>query len=335
MSSSRVGQESTLLSSTSKTKQDKNKKPKKVDKSEKCENAIESDISVDENISYDPKLDEVSNFENLKKHFEKLLDKKVFLVKTELKGEINALHQVIKNKDEALGKLHQELGELQKSYSFLSDETSQLKGNINLNEVAIEGISKKHNEIVDKASDLEDRSRRNNIVFYGFPEQNSRINERENCEGKVVNFLKSKGFFEHEYTIEIDRAHRLGKWRNDIENKPRPIIVRFTFYKDKEQIMSQGRLFKDSDVNASEDFSKMTLEIHRQLYRHAKEAKENFNRNEGQNKAIKYFNITYRRVRLTYTSKKNDMEAPTFTRTFSLQHILSNKNWFVPPNRQT
>ena len=59
------------------------------------------------------------------------------------------------------------------------------------------------------------------------------------------------------------------------------------------------------------------------------------NNNENQNMGITHYKVTYRRVVLTYTTNKNSPTASKFTRSFSLEHIKGNKNWHVPPSRNT
>ena len=142
-------------------------------------------------------------------------------------------------------------------------------------------------------------------------------------------------FFGEDYDVHIDRAHRLGKKQDESKTKPRPIIVRFTYYKDKEEIIRNGRKFRDSNVNVSEDFSKNTLEIHRKLLRHAKAAQETLACQSGQEKTIKRIKITYRRVVLTYTTNRNNASAPVFVKSFDLKHIESNSKWYMPSQRST
>ena len=321
----------------------KHDKPKKKPGSSTSKKVVEktdslsSTISYDSDISYDPDFDSASNFQMLKNHFEKILDQKVLLVKTECEAKIDALHEVIKNNYEAMGKLNREIGELRHSYSFLTDETTMLSGRIKSNECMLESATKNHNILEEKTSDLEDRSRRNNLVFYNFPEHNPQNSEPENCEAKLASFLKAKGFFDEDYGLEFDRVHRIGKKNNDTESRPRPIIARFCFYKDKQSVLQNGKLFKNCEITAREDFSKKTVSIHKQLHKHAIDAKEAFNNSDDntQGKAIKHFKILYRRVLVTYTTNRNVPTAPTFSKSFNLQHISNNKYWYVPATRTT
>ncbi|KAJ1198721.1 hypothetical protein NDU88_002560 [Pleurodeles waltl] len=72
-----------------------------------------------------------------------------------------------------------------------------------------------------KLMDLEDRSRRDNVRFIGFP---------ENMEGKDLHrFLRDTlprlTGIPFEPPLEFQRAHRLGPWRTSTDDRPRPIIA--------------------------------------------------------------------------------------------------------------
>ena len=90
--------------------------------------------------------------------------------------------------------------------------------------------------------------------------------------------------------------------------------------------------FKNCDINVSEDFSKETLNVHKQLLSYGKQAKESLFTDD--KKGIKYYKIAYRRLILTYTTDKKKTDALTFTRSFSLDFIKKNQKWYVPPVRQ-
>ena len=319
---------------------DKMTKKGKGDKSKDdtiSNSSISSDISFDSIINYDSEFDTRANFDLLQKHF----DQKLIQIKADIQGQVNvlqgevkALHEVIKNKDDKIGELYKEIGTLKHSCDFLTEETTVLKGMINRNEVSVNSAIKKHSDLENKTSDLEDRSRRNNIVFYNIPEPADNIKEPEDCDEKITHILKERGFFEKDYNLEIDRAHRLGRKRQDGDSKPRPIIARFCFYKDKDHVIKNGKYLRGTKVGASEDFSKMTLEIHNQLRNHAKEAQQTMENDTAQKTGIVHYKTTYRRIILTYQNKQNTTSA-TFSKSFSLNYITSNKNWFIPSIRTT
>ena len=106
--------------------------------------------------------------------------------------------------------------------------------------------------------DQEARSRRNNLIFHGIPET-----EEENCEDKLIQFVKEKLKVEISPTA-VQRAHRLGKprSRNNIGNlafTPRPMIVLFSDFKQKEMIRKQ-RFELQRPFGISED---LPIEIRR------------------------------------------------------------------------
>ena len=143
----------------------------------------------------------LNTIQDIKLHFEKqlALAKSGFLeqtkvLKAEFKGQVEALHHVIKEKENTILKLQVDVQDLKKSYSFLTEETNELKGKIKINECSIEGTKKTNDVLTNKTSDLEDRSRRNNIVFYNIPEPTEDARS-EDCKTKILDFLKSRDFF--------------------------------------------------------------------------------------------------------------------------------------------
>ena len=117
----------------------------------------------------------------------------------------------------------------------------------------------------DKARDLQDRSRRDNLVFYGVPEQ-----DNEECDKLVcAELMRCKFELTGDTAFDLfERAHRLGskaKWNKDTNpnKRPRPIIVKMSFHRDKQAIIRQAWRLKNSHTNVSEDYSKETLDVHR------------------------------------------------------------------------
>ena len=166
-------------------------------------------------------------------------------------------------------------------------------------------------------------------MFYGFEEVPSNTNE--NCERLVLQLLDSLKIMDGE-TIWIERAHRLGK--RDLHNdRPRPIIVCFSYFKQKQEIIKNGNRFKNCNINVSEDYSRETLEEHKKLRSLGKHAKEHFRDNT---KEIKHYKVTYKRLVLTYSTDKQNPSASTFIKTFTLRDTSTDPdNWFVPTPTRT
>ena len=216
---------------------------------------------------------------------------------------------------------------------MLSEETSALEGKIKSNEIRIESNIKSSTEIINKTTDQEDRSRRNNLIFYNIPEHVTEHENKEDCEKVVVDLLKERKFFKPESHIYIDRAYRLGRFKTDQSSRPRPIIVRFCFFKDKQYIIANGRNLKDCKVNISEDYSKITLDEHKMLRKHGQNAKETLASQENE-KAITFYKVAYKRLIVTYTTNRHKADAPKFTKSFTLNHINDNSLWYLPPKNR-
>ena len=115
-----------------------------------------------------------------------------------------------------------------------------------------------------KSIDLEARSRRNNLVFWGITE-----NVKRGCEDLILDFLT------HEMRIDtggmvIDRAHRLGVVNNThIRNKldpKRPIIVRFRDYRDVDHVLDNAYRLKGSRFRVDRDYPKEIVDARTRLY---------------------------------------------------------------------
>ena len=109
-------------------------------------------------------------------------------------------------------------------------------------------------EMKSKTTDLEDCSRRSNLLFYNVTEVANGVNEY--CEQNIVNILDSLHIFPpDDNEVWIDRAHRHGRKSPENGTRPRPIIVKFTYLKQKKLIIASGNKFRHSHVNVIEDFS--------------------------------------------------------------------------------
>lgn len=116
-----------------------------------------------------------------------------------------------------------------------------------------------------KLCELEDRSRRNNIVISGLVEQGSE--SWEDSEKQVIELCKSKLDI---VDVSIERAHRLGK---KMPNKTRPIICKLLNFKDKELIKQYGYKLKGTNIFINDDFSQRTRTARYHLRNFLKERK--------------------------------------------------------------
>ena len=109
--------------------------------------------------------------------------------------------------------------------------------------------------MTNKLIELEDLSRRNNILIDGIEEEQYETWDR--CEEKVQKAIKDKSGIENE--VEIDRCHRMkksGKHRsnNERNSRPRIIICRLLSFKDKQRIIQSSKKLKNTGIFIYEDF---------------------------------------------------------------------------------
>ena len=133
-------------------------------------------------------------------------------------------------------------------------------------------IEQKHQQLEEKISELEDRSRRNNLRFSGFTEKAEGAETWEESENLIREFIERNLEMESK-DITIERAHRIG---SKINGKKRAIIVKFLNYKDKDAVLNQYRqkqLWKDN-IYVNEDYSERTADLRKQLFEQAKEIRQ-------------------------------------------------------------
>ena len=73
------------------------------------------------------------------------------------------------------------------------------------------------------------------------------------------NFMDKELRVEDVEDISIERAHRVHKPRSD--GKPRPIIAKFGFFKDKSYVLSKAPNLAGTNFGVSSDFPKTIVDI--------------------------------------------------------------------------
>ena len=73
--------------------------------------------------------------------------------------------------------------------------------------------------------------------------------------------------------ISFERVHRIGKF-NSNNSKPRPLIAKFTFHKDKEFVLAQAKNLRGTTSAVARDFPKEIVEKRKILVPILKDAKK-------------------------------------------------------------
>ncbi|XP_070384887.1 uncharacterized protein [Dermacentor albipictus] len=123
---------------------------------------------------------------------------------------------------------------------------------VDLPRVVDEAVRDQTAAITSRLDELEDRSCRDNLIFYGIP--GVPAENWSESETKIRNCLTSL----LQITLideAISCAHRLGSYA---VNKHRPIIVKFSSSKLKQKVFTERKKFKGSGISVSEDFCRAT-----------------------------------------------------------------------------
>ncbi|KAJ1149251.1 hypothetical protein NDU88_002066 [Pleurodeles waltl] len=110
-----------------------------------------------------------------------------------------------------------------------------------------------------KVIDLEDRSRRDNVRFLGFPEEI----EGADAQSFLKNILPQLTGLAFDPPLEFQRAHRLGHKPREGANHPRPIITCFLRHTQACQLLQKAQVqgpfrMNDLQLRMTADFSKET-----------------------------------------------------------------------------
>ena len=191
--------------------------------------------------------------------------------------KIDALFRKLEDVTSRILKIEKKQDELEKSLEFLhgnsidqiEDVKKSLRNDLNEKIGNTENMILAHNErlkeIKEKLRKSEDRNRRNNLRIDGIEE-----NEKEQweiTEQKVHKLLYEKLKLNN---VVIERAHRMGKLDKE---KPRTVIFKLLNYKDKERILKQSKLLKNTGIYINEDFSDETMLIRKELRTEMKKAR--------------------------------------------------------------
>ncbi|KAJ1088402.1 hypothetical protein NDU88_001559 [Pleurodeles waltl] len=110
-----------------------------------------------------------------------------------------------------------------------------------------------------KLTDLEDRSRRDNVRFFGIPEQK----EGSDIKASLSSLLTDHFGIEFSPPPEFQRVYRIGPPHKASANKPRPIIACFLHHEQASQVISTVKMQRQVSLDGHEirvaaDFSRIT-----------------------------------------------------------------------------
>ncbi|XP_070543694.1 uncharacterized protein [Ptychodera flava] len=162
-----------------------------------------------------------------------------------------------------LEKLKFEIDKMKVNSSVIADSEMQGDDSAGLLKSAVDDMRKSINEIKKEKDDLENRSRRNNLVFFGITQD--RTNENwEDSEDKITQVIRNQlGIADN---VEFERVHRMTTAPPVRDCKP--IVARFRSFKDREKVLRNAFKLKNTNISVSEDFSRRVRRIRSKLWGH-------------------------------------------------------------------
>ena len=170
---------------------------------------------------------------------------------------------------EDINNIRKTADDLKASLNFSQKDKDDIKYKLHITEEKMwdaENAIYENESVIDKLFDqneqLENHSRHNNVKVIGIPEKDP--NESwEESENLVKNAIKEHLNIEED--VMIERAHHVGRShpldRHDGSKvKPRPIVARFQFWKQKDHVIRAARKSKPKNIKFYEDFAKATLD---------------------------------------------------------------------------
>ena len=175
-----------------------------------------------------------------------------------------------------------ELCELKASLEYTQREVADLKSvtertthSSTASSRDIEKVTQTIEEIKQNVDYLENQSRRNNLRIDGIDEMHGETWIQ--TESLVRETLTAKLDFTKEEadSIEIERAHWVGKRRiGTHEHKPRSVVVKFGKFKDREGVIKKARETKSPGLYVNEDYSQRVIDRRKELMPAMKKARE-------------------------------------------------------------
>jgi len=251
----------------------------------------ENDLMTISSTEFDKlltKLDKMqTKFDQLDK-LEKCLDKLNKLDKLDsIENSISRMHVKLEGMEERLKTAEASTRDLQTAVQFmgedydsvkktqtehtktLSDQCSTINSLANENESlkrSLDEIRQMHGELKSQLLDSKCREMRDNLVFTNIPEQ-TKIGQNgasyEETEEVLQSFLSNKLGLSR---LSFERVHRVPTKRDSSRASPRPIVAKFTYFKDRESVRRSGYKLKGTNFGINEQFPDEIEKKRRDLY---------------------------------------------------------------------
>ena len=180
------------------------------------------------------------------------------------------------DKLEKLDKMVNNIKDMKTSVEAIKKNNDEMKSELTNMKSELVAVKKKNKTLEDRLIDMQSRSMRDNLIFYNIKEEEKvgrdvPEEEKVTTEEILHDFIKAKMKIESE--VSFERAHRMGKHRGTGE-RPRPIVAKFTFHKQREKVRKSSVNLKGSDFGVAEQFPPEIMVKRKQQWPIFKKARE-------------------------------------------------------------
>ncbi|XP_040064739.1 protein unc-13 homolog C [Ixodes scapularis] len=174
------------------------------------------------------------------------------------------------------------LGLIETSIDELRSTTKRVEGC----EYGLADVASTIGDLKRKTDDLENRSRRNNLIIHGIK---CDVNETaDQLKEKVCTNIFSTKLQVDVSTVE--RIHRLGRNQG---TRPRPVIMSFRDYNEKMSILTNAKKLKGTGVFINEDYSYELRQIRKKLWDSSQADRDRGDKVTLSYNKLKINNVTY------------------------------------------
>ena len=173
-----------------------------------------------------------------------------------------------------LNKLEATIGDLSLSMEQLKIESAQVKTGW-IDEIRNQRTEGKNKALKKRIIDNQSRSMRDNLVSDNVKEDEKFTeDEKVDTEAVLVKFIKEEMKVKSE--IRFERVHRMGKAKQCTDGSiiPAPILAKFSFFKQREEIRRAGVNLKSSKAGVSEQFPPEICAIRKKYWPILKQARQ-------------------------------------------------------------
>ena len=251
------------------------KKPKEIDvfspNHEEPEGIVDSSLASNMTEEINIKLDAIlKTLSKLEEDYSSRFDR--------IESHLDKMNKTVEGMQTSLGNVTQEVTRIDEEMKTMRDTINNVESSLSLAHEQIEGMKKnfdKHSanykaeikslkaenrKLTDQTIYQDVYQRRENLRFYGIPEEG----DSENCKEVLYKFFQIHLQMSSARSIEFQRVHRIGK--PQASGAPRTIIARFLRYPDREEVMSRRKMLAESEgLGMGPDLPKNVVDIRKKL----------------------------------------------------------------------